>query len=296
MANTQLTAYASAQLDKGVSREAITQALIGAGWMQADVEAAVAEVMQQRGGGTSVASAPVTETVVAQAQPEMTQPVMQQPMAQQPMTTVTTTTSPSVQPAGAVTPASFFATTPSMSMDATTTTAPKRSLTWLFVLVGILLAIGIIGGAAYALLGGSTDIEIPGANADELATLQQERDQLRAQVDSLTDNQAKTEAELALFIPAPTPTVEHTIGGRLSTSTAGAWIITTAHGIIVTISNAKEAGVTEALTPLKDAEVTITGTHAPGSTLMKVSAINGVAIVAPAAATTTTAPTLPGTR
>lgn len=285
MANSQLTAYATAQLDKGVSREAITQALVGAGWMQADVDAAVSEVMQQRSGTMNVAVTPGASPTVTVSQ---TQPAAS-PSLEATTTTVTATTTPAGQ-STSVTPASFFATTPSMSMDATAT-QPKKSLTWLFVLVGILLALGIIGGAAYAFLGTPADTSLlPGASADELATTQQERDQLRTEVSTLTADRTTYESELALFVATTSASVTHTVSGRIATTTAGAWTLTTPHGIVVTVSNAKDAAVAAALAPLKDADASLTGTHAPGSTLLKVTAINGTAIVA-ATTTSTTTPT-----
>lgn len=295
MANPQLTAYVSAQLDKGVTREAITQALTGAGWMQTDVEAAVTEVMSQRSGAMNVAVTPgaagANPTVVV----SQVQPATQ--TAEATLTTVTATTAPVTNPATTVTPASFFATTPMTTSMGAETTEPKKSLTWLFVLVGILLALGILGGLAYAyLMNGSsnvTDLTSADAAAQELMTVQQERDQLRSDASVMADNIRSLENELSLFQTTTTAAIPVTIRGTLSTTTAGAWILTTPRNIVVTVSNGKDAGVVAALTPLKGAEVELTGTHGPVSALVKVTAVNGTAIAAPAATTTvSTAPAL----
>lgn len=280
MANSQLTAYASAQLDKGVSREAISQSLVGAGWMQADVDAALAEVMAQRPG----VAAPAQPVQVAQPAVQPIQAAVQpvHPAAQ----TVQPVTQPiaAVTPAQSVTPASFFATTPAMTVG-----APEikhgHSLRWLFILVAILLALGIIGAAAYMLMGGTADVPlVQGPDANQLATVTQERDQLKAEVAKLSDDQQLFEAEVSLFQATTTPSLAVTIPGRLATTTAGAWTLTTAHNIVLTLSNSSAIGTS--LAPFRDAEVTLTGTHAPGSTLLKVTAINGTAL---SAATTTPA-------
>lgn len=300
MANSQLTAYASAQLDKGVSREAITQALVGAGWMQADVDAAITEVMQQRGGTMNVSVTPgISPTVtVSQTQPAATpdlSPVTTTVTASaSPVTVASVSPTASVSPAASVNASSFFASTPSMTMD-TATVAPRRSLTWLFVLVGIILALGIIGGGAYAFLG-SGNVVTPTADPNELATAQQERDQLRAEVETLNKSKMALEKELSFFAATTTNPVTHDVAGKLSTTTTNAWIVTTPNGIVVTVANAKSANVAAALAPLKDADVTVTGTHAPGSTLLTVTAVNGIAIQAASATTTTTTSTVPGTR
>ncbi len=289
MANSQLIAYASAQLDKGVPREAIAQALVGAGWQQADVDAAITEVMAQRASAPaetlSVAPVTASPTAVAETQPVMTSPVAE---AAAPVTATAPETAATTAP---LTP-SFFATTPSLSMDEASAT-PKRS-PWLLIVLGIALALAIIGAVAYVLMGGTP---APASNPDELATLQQENAQLKATVATLTENQSKMESELAFFVSTTTPSVTSSVAGRLSTTDAGAWILTTAHNIVITVSNAKEAALAAALPPFKDAEVTLTGTHAPGSTLLRVTAINGTVIqsVTAAAATTTTS-TPPGTR
>ena len=64
----------------------------------------------------------------------------------------------------------------------------------------------------------------------------------------------------------------------------------------MTVGNAKDAGVAAALAPLAGAEAEITGTHAPQSAVLKVTAVNGTQVTAPAAAApaaTTTAPAAP---
>jgi hypothetical protein len=55
----------------------------------------------------------------------------------------------------------------------------------------------------------------------------------------------------------------------------------------------KEPGVTETLAPLAGAEVELTGSHAPASTLLKITAVNGAAIVVPTAAPTVAPATTP---
>lgn len=308
MANSQLTAYVSGQLDKGVSREAITQALLGAGWVQADVEAALTEVMATR--PTQAATNPVVAAMettapstvgvntVGMASQASVQPVVStNPVAvSQPITVQEPQTVNNA--ANAVTPASFFATSPATG-DTTatvTTTEPKKSLTWLFILVGILLALGIIGGAAYAFLGNTSaaDIIAPAANVQQdLMAAQQERDQLKADMTKITEQIALLENEIALFVPSTAPSVDFTIRGTISTTTTNTWVLTTARGIVLTIANAKEAAVAAALAPLRGADAEISGNHAPASTQVKVTAINGIAITPPVITTTTSVTATP---
>ncbi len=291
MANSQLTAYVNAQLDKGVARDAITQALIGAGWVQADVEAAVAEVVQQR--GVAVAQPVASVNPVAQVQPTVT--------TYNPITTASPSAAASspmsspVTSSASVTPASFFATTPSITTVDTAATTPKRSLTWLFILVAVILAVGIAIAGAYVFLGGSgsgvASLTADPAMQQELTTTQQERDQLRGEVSTLSENVTALANELSIFQATTTPNVPLTIRGTLSTTTANAWILTTKNSIVLTITNMKEPGMLTTLTPLKGAEVELTATHAGGSPLLKVSKVNGSSVAPiPSAVGTSTIP------
>lgn len=283
MANSQLIAYVTAQLDKGVSRDAITQALLGAGWMQADVESAVNEVVTSRGSASP--------TVVAAVEPaQSVQPVQSvQPIvggasfgAAQPAATTS--------PVSSVTPASFFSTTGSTPVDGSIAIAPKRSMTWLFILVGVILAIGIVGGLIYSFMSGGSDLPTvvdPGQD-QQLSTIQQERDQLQGQVTTLTASVTDLENQLGIFKTSTEATLPLTIRGTLATTTANVYTLRTSRDIVLTVSNAKEAAVAAALAPLVGAEVELAGTHAPVSTLLKVTAVNGSPIAAAGAATTTT--------
>ncbi len=268
MANSQLTAYVTAQLDKGVSRDAIAQALIGAGWMQADVDAAVSEVVAQRATAATspAASAPA-------------QPVVEQSYA---------ASSPAAS-TSSVTPASFFSTTGSTPVDGSIAIAPKKSMAWLFILVGVILAIGIVGGIVYAFfMGGSADLPTvtdQSSASQQLSTLQQERDQLQGQVSSLTTTVTDLENQLGIFKNSSEQTVPLTIRGTLSTTTANVYTLRTNRDIVLTVANATNAAVAAALSPLVGAEVELSGTHAPVSTLLTVTSVNGTAIQAPAPAT-----------
>jgi TolA-binding protein len=262
MANSQLTAYVTAQLDKGVSRDAIAQALIGAGWMQADVDAAITEVVQQR--ASSATSPAAASPVAAAAQPAVTE---QSYTAAQPAAS-----------SNAVTPASFFSTTGSTPVDGSIAIAPKKSMAWLFILVGVILAIGIVGGIVYAFfMGGSADIPtITDQNSgQQLSTLQQERDQLQGQVSELSSNITDLENQLGIFKTSTDATVPLTIRGTLATTTANVYTLRTNRDVVLTVANATNAAVAAALSPLVGAEVELSGTHAPVSTLLTVTSVNG---------------------
>lgn len=290
MANSQLTAYVSAQLDKGVARDAITQALVGAGWMQADVDAALSEVMASR------ATSPVTATPATAAaasttmQPAMgmsASPAMGSPMAASSMSTSAANTP--------VTPAAFFSATPATTaVGAEITESPRRSLTWVFVLAGILIALALVGGGTYYyFMGGqSTDLSqlnpINNTAAQDLATAQQERDQLRAEVGTLSASVSDLENQLSFFQTTTTTSTVATVKGTLGTTTTNTWILTTSRNVVITVSNSKDAAVAAALLPLKGAEVELTGTHAPVSALLKVTVVNGTAVTAVVPAATST--------
>lgn len=267
--------------------------------MQADVEAAVTEVMQQRSGAASSPDMSATQPAAMTSSP-MEQPASAQPMTAGPATyTTTTVTAPdtasfTTSPAAAstVTPASFFATTASTPVDGAIAMEPKRSMTWLFILVGVILALGIAGGVVYAFfMGGSADLPIvtdQNAQSQQMQVLQQERDQLQGQVSSLTSNMTDLENQLGIFRPSTAASVPLTIRGTLSSSTTGTFMLKTSRDIMITVSNSKEAGVVSTLSPLVGAEVELTGTHAPASTLLKVTAINGTAVPAAAPVTAST--------
>lgn len=190
MANQQLTTYIKAQLDKGVVKDAIATALLGAGWMQSEIDAAFTEV--------SGAAAPAVAAQGAVSQPStMTQTVSTQPVT----ATEAATTYAAAQPATSTVTQSASATNPFLSQTNRTSSLDSSSVfaqpdaeaampshTSRYVLIGIVVAaVIVIAGGLYWYLTGANSIEAPAADqTQDIQRLTQENEQLKAQVSGFT--------------------------------------------------------------------------------------------------------------
>jgi len=98
---------------------------------------------------------------------------------------------------------------------------------------------------------------------------------LGTQNGQLTAQVAELKNELSIFHATTSASVPLTIEGTLQLNAAKVFTLTTAENILLAVSNSKEAKVVSALTPLVSTKVTLSGTHAPLSTQLKVTAVNG---------------------
>ena len=302
MANQQLVDYINAQRAKGVSRDAINAALLGAGWSAADVTGAMDQVF-----GAAVA-APATPSMGAAASssgigsyaaPKTVQPfgsaAPSGPVSFQPKTTA-----PVSSPFGSSLPTSFTApSTASASAASFESDAPtEHHLSKPLIAAVIVVVLLLIGGLAYWYFGSSaTAPSAPSGQLDQTAfdALTQNNNELKTQVAQLTTKSANAENQLSLFASTTTREVPFTVRGTVQQSPAKVFTVTTDHNIVITVANSKDAKVIAALTPLVGTTAEVQGTHPPVSAQLTLTAVNGAPLTVPVAATTTSATTATST-
>lgn len=287
MANAQLVDYAKQQLKKGIAREAVLKALKDVGWPEAEITAAMAEA--EGGAGTS----PAVMQVATSVQPAAS--VGQAVQAAQ--TTV----------AVAESDMSFKINEIMMSPSAATSdkVALPKGKSKLLPLVIILsfVSLAAIGAAGYFFMQGkdggdkmtSLNEKMKGMEAN-LTLLSQAKQDLEGKIAALTQEKEVLNAELAPFVSSEpfqssTPELPLTVKGILSGGDNRTFAVTTPSKVTFYVKNWKDKGVDAALRPNLGKEVTIGGTHAPGSVEFTATDINGTTIQFSSTTSTTSTPT-----
>jgi outer membrane murein-binding lipoprotein Lpp len=307
MANQQLVDYINAQRAKGVSRDAINAALLGAGWSSTDVTQAMDAVF---GAATAASVSPVAPAGAATpstssasagaffsakpAQPQSgvmgTGPVSFQPK----------TTTPVSSPFGSSTPSSFSAPSGSkattvFSASASDDISSGHHISKPIIAAVIVVVLLLIGGLSYWYFGSSATPSPQAGTVDQTSfdALTQTANELRAQIGQLTTNAANAENQLSIFAATTTKEIPLTVRGTVQLSAAKVFTLTTDHNILITIANSKDAKLVTVLTPLVGTTVELQGTHPPVSASLTVIAVNGAPLVAPTPAPTSTPATTP---
>jgi hypothetical protein len=295
MANQQLVDYINAQRAKGVGRDAINAALIGAGWNQADVSAAMDSVFPATTPGVAAvpgsmarSTAPFSTTPGASSTAGFsTGPVAFSPQPSKPVSSIGS-------PMGSSLPSSFSAprTTPVTAADLS---APQEHhLSKPLIAAIIVVVLLVIGGLAYWYFGNSTPTPAAPGVASTASTgntdqVTQANSQLQSQVTQLQAQVTNDENQLSIFAATTTKEVPLTIHGTLQqASSTKVFTLTTDRNIILVVSNSKDPKVVSALGSLVGTTVELTGTHPPVSALLKVTAVNGNLVNPPVVATSTT--------
>lgn len=327
MVQDQILDYVSSQMKLGVSREAISSALVSAGWVVADVEetmkkaeakpAAMATAAVSPQMGASPMGSSQATTATATATMGAAKPMMQNQMAMGsagmakpamgssgPQTIrVSDLVSTSASPANAAHPAvagkitgnSFQAT----AMPATAA-AHKGGMPVMKIIVGILI-LGLGGLAFYfysqnaGLAGKIASLnnwtsDAKGQISDLQSQLATAQSGLAGQVQALKSANDDLTLNLSFFV---TPTggaspLPVTLGGVLSGGKS--YAVTTPRGTKIVITSSSSPTVLASLKDLVGQVVLLSGTYLPGSGSMTVAAIGGTsASSSPAAAATSTA-------
>lgn len=167
-----------------------------------------------------------------------------------------------------------------------------------WTLVGI-LALAVIGGGVYLAIeqgAGNTslaekDAALQAAQAN-ITTLTKEAETAKAERDAALAEKATLANELQLITPSTSSIDEaFVLTGTVTKNEKNQYLITTAHKIVFVVGNTKDAGVEAALKNVIGTEATISGNHLPGSFLLRVMMVNGVATTpapAPMPVTTST--------
>lgn len=280
MANQQLVDYINAQRAKGVARDAINAALLGAGWSAADVGQAMDTAFSPSpAAATAGATSPASSTFFKPTQ--SSQPTAGPVSFQaRPVSTVSPlNTSRPVEPV--VTTEEHHLSKPLVAG----------------VIVVVLLA---IGGLAYWYFGGEPGAPTPATGSGEQSAVDQltkTNADLQAQAGQMTAQIADLENQLSIFASGTTQEAPLTIRGTIQqATTTKIFTLTTNRNITVVVANSKDAKVVAALTTLIGASAELQGTHPSASAQLTVTHVNSTPLAtAPAATGTTTGATTTGT-
>ncbi len=329
MVQPQLVDYIASQVKLGVSRDAIKSALVGAGWMEIDIEDTLKKIEGGAAAPASASAKPASLSASAATTSSGASPKGAEPQSVR--------VSDLIAASGSAT--SFLSkgqassgknkfdvaakpTEPqklSMKNDIAAAADPPSKKGLIVKIVGAVLIAGFAGAAGYFYY------QNTGLSA-EIAKLSGESNNVNAQLSSLMNQvQAMSASNTALTGQISSLMEENqTLLGNLSfaavpplssgnaatetVSIAGAlrnvkssYELTTPYGVLVVVQNSKDPGVDAALKPLLGTatSVALTGTHIPGSQYLVVTAINGASLAAsstPAATSTASATSTPSAK
>ena len=305
MANIELVEYIKQQLKLGEKEESVKQVLKDAGWTDMDINDAMAEAKKN----APTVPPPVTSPAPASASPMASSPdsAVKRTEPASPMG------SPMAGPAshsvdvlkamGGVRPTDLSGATkesfkvksgmgPVFAGSAAVAVSQqgkikKRSPFWM--ILSLILILGAAAAAVYFYLQYSgSDSELSNLKTGNAALGSQVLDlskKLTAASSSLDAMKAQNEdlqMEVSFFVtPAGAATgsqIDFTLRGLLSVNDKKQFSLKTQGGIAILIKNSVDAKVQEALAPQVANTITISGTHAPGSTTVTVTGVNGVQV------------------
>ena len=332
MVQSQLTDYVASQIKLGVSRDAIKSALVGAGWMEADVEDTLKSV------GASAAAIPMAKPASAPASSPMSSPATGASVrSSSPLTggPQSVRVSDLISASGSAT--SFAMNSgnakkmdvkakamdydkpdPKMNMAGSDLTMPagrprgKGGL--IMKIVGIILILGFGGAAGYFYyqnLGLSSQITSLGGESNnvnaqlsslntQMQVMTASNTALSSQIDSLTMENGMLVANLSFAVVPPlgkgTGPETISIAGTLAL-VKSAYQLMTPYGVLVFVQNSKDPKVDSALKPLlaSTSSVTLAGTHVPGTQYLTVTTVNGNPLASPAPVPSTSTSTVAAT-
>lgn len=309
MIQDQLVDYISSQMKLGVSRDAIKNALVSAGWVAGDVEDTLKKVAGVAGPADATKAMPTTAASSASAMGKPSDPqmirvsdlvsasAMTSSTAQGSQNKTTTKIDPS-KLGGKIVGNTFQAdsTKPTMSGGGS-----KAMMIGIIVLA--IVAIGCAGAAYYFYAGNSGLASKVDTLTTQSTSLTSQLSSLQAQVAasgtvlgtqvaSLTTANAELAMDLSFYaVPAgatgtgaavPLPI---TVKGWLSGGGKSNFVVTTNLGAKIGIGNSFDAKIMPELKPLAGHVVAVTGTYVPGSDLMTAVSVLDMS-PAPAASST----------
>ena len=280
MQNQQLVDYIKQQLQGGVQKDAVRKALLDAGWPQADVD------------DSMKTAEPASATVGASASAQT---------AFNPSAAMSvgggSSALPDVKPF-----ASAKSNLDSFTPASADEEADKPRHSWSRIGMSVMAAVIVILLGALVYVYYSLNGRVTTASG-ESATITSQLSDMQQQVAKLTNDNAGLTTQVAtltadnqvlsdealFFSPDKDMAADYTISGMIG-SASGVFTLTTAHHILITVKNSKDAKVVSALTPLVGQNASLTGKRKPGVPELTVSAVNGAVLTAPAPASTSTPP------
>lgn len=331
MVQDQLVEYISSQLKIGVSRETIRAALVGAGWAVADVEDTLKKVEGASKPATPASTTPAAATPSGAMSMGTSPKPLSSSFTPTSLSSSTVSAGgggggaarsagpqairiSDLVPAGSIadpftSSAKNVASKNQPVSPAGIKGAPRNGRMMMIVGIVIIVVLGGLAGYLYfensglaaqvASLGtqsAGVTSQISSLNA-QVQALDASNTALAAQVTSLAAENADLLTNLS-FVAVPLTSSGMSANETISVSgtlTGGksSYALTTQYGVVIYIKNAADVRVVAALTPLINSTgtVSLTGTHAPGSPYITVTAVNGSAIAS--ASTTTSSSTTP---
>ncbi len=288
MQNQQLVDYIKQQLQGGVQKDAVKKALLDAGWPQADVDDSV-KAAEPAGAAAAATTSPAVASPGFNLAASMTAGGQG---AQKGAADVKSF-------APKETAIKSFGTPDGQDDDGE---KPRHSWTRIAMSVMgavIVILLGAMGYVYYSLNGKISAASGESASAaGQAQTLQQQllkftddNAALSSQIATLRQENQGVMDELLFFSPDKDPAADYSLTGAIG-GTTGAYTLTTAHHILISVKNSKDAKVIAALGPLVGQNAMLTGKRTPGIPEITISAVNGAALVAatttPPAATSST--------
>ncbi|MEY4731485.1 MAG: hypothetical protein RL681_431 [Candidatus Parcubacteria bacterium] len=295
MVNQQLIDYIKSQLQVGVGKDVIKSALLESGWAVVDVEDALKQAsIAARTTAPGAAVQPAAQSVAASAGGVVMTSDIFQPKNEpvfDPKATVGSAAKAQAQPAG-VTGKSAGPVVVGAAAAASASSGGRKFGGSFMVTIALGVGFVVCAGAAVYFYMQKSDLatqlvplEATRTEADALkqkmTVLQQERDNLTAQVAQLQTTNGTLVGDLALF-KMPDGTAPGATDGVVVTGTlrqdGSQFTIFTANEITIVIKNSKEAKVSGVLQPLIGNSITVSGTHVVGSREVTVTNVNGTRI------------------
>jgi hypothetical protein len=329
MIQDQLVEYIDSQLKAGITAETLKTTLVGAGWQAVDVDDTMKKVQAPQGAQVAATVSAAPSTAKAPAQPAMQPQVIR--VSDLVSTSSASPTKVNPMSAGIAKPTSSFSVQPmqvsSAKTDAVMTriaagatngsvmsaTGPKKShAIETETILGILMV--VCGVAAAFLFFQNRNLSgqiatLNGTSGSAISQLAEAQSQLSAsttalevQIASTTANNDALALELSFYAAASGTSATTTFTTMLTGTVLGggkiSYVITTAHGAKVYVSNSKDVNVIALLKPLVGgtAPIQFSGNYIPGADTIALTAVNGVSTTpVPVAATSSAGLMIPAT-
>ncbi len=322
MIQNQLIDYISAQMKAGMSKEAITAALSGAGWQAGDIDETMKK-MESESAGVAMSGQPgAIEAAKTSIQPAVTaaaaakQPVVVKPdiiggvnparpaAVSQPVIKVSDFVGAG---AAASSPAKTVMKTQTTGIGSASiamgSSAPKGGKILMVVEIVLILALAGLSIFLYtqnsSLSGQLSTLNAQGGSVatqittltNQVKTLTTQNTSSSASISALTAQNSDLSTNLSLLVaPAnATGTMTGTVAGVASGAGAN-WIITTDQNVKLTVKNANEANVSSALAQVAGKSAQFTGTYTPATKIFAVTMVNGASTAPTPVAVSTTQP------
>jgi outer membrane murein-binding lipoprotein Lpp len=300
MENQQLLNYIKQQIGAGVSSDKIKTALLGAGWVEADVNQAMSSLSPSKTPSVNMNPVQVSKPqsvsnslnnssakpISSPIQPGVNQQIKTSPVMAKDM--FKSKNEPVFQPKSSASVTNVVTATSVNSKDTKTNSlynspAGKKNLA-LMITSGLIITI-LVGATIYFFLqvsGLQSKVDaLTTANNDlnsQIAQLTNQNSDLNSQISTLTSLNRDIESSLSFLVTAPgaeSDPVSFSLTGKLGGSDKTNYTILTARGVTLTVKNSKDLKIQEAFKDLVGNDIVVSGTHTSGSRDVTITIING---------------------